>query len=202
MGGTDTVTRPYTGNRDLASGARPGTRRFVDWIRFLFPGSTNLGIYANRTVRGGQSRSVHATGRACDIGAPREQLAKIIEAIYTYRDELHVEELHDYIGAWIPTEGFGAAYRCDRDTGGILSGWRIYTKNTIGRGGSWTHVELAPDMANDPTLVDQAFTDILTAPKESHETNDPDPDPDPDSVPVKKPSARVRNRATGNTRNT
>lgn len=192
------MTRPYTGNRDLTTGARPGTKRFVDWIRFLFPGSTNLGIYANRTIRGGQARSVHATGRACDIGADRAQLAKIIEAIYLHKDELHIEELHDYIGAWIPTEGFGAAYRCDRDTGGILSGWRIYTKNTIGRGGSWTHVELAPDMANDPTLVDKAFTDILTAPKESNEsTSDPDPDPDSGRLPVKKPSSRVRNRTTG-----
>lgn len=194
--------RPYTGNRDLASGARPGTKRFVDWILFLNPGARNLGIYANRPVRGGQSRSVHATGRACDIGADRQLLAKIIGDIYTARDILQVEEIHDYIGAWIPTEGFGAGYRCDRDAGGLLSGWRVYTRNTIGRGGSWTHVELAPAFADDPDSVDEAFTKILeaAAKETARETSThPDSAGRSRSVPSKKQSSRVRARNTGNT---
>lgn len=194
------MTRPYTGNKDLSTGARPGTRRLVDWILFFNPDAKNLGIYSNRNVRGGQTKSVHATGRAFDIGAPREALAQIIESIYRVRDELHIEEIHDYIGAWIPDQGFGAGYRCDRDTGGILSGWRIYTRNTIGRGGSWTHIELAPDYADDPDLVDQAITRILeAASKETASENPSDPStPGDDSVPVKKSSSRVRARTTSN----
>lgn len=171
--------RPYTGNRDLASGARPGTKRFMDWMLFLNPGARNLGIYANRPVRGGQARSVHATGRALDIGADRQLLAKIISDIYTARNILQVEEIHDYIGAWILTEGFGAGYRCDRDAGGLLSGWRVYTRNTIGRGGSWTHVELAPAIADDPDTVDQAFTQILEAATKESRSNEEDPKPAP-----------------------
>jgi len=192
------MSRPYTGNRDLATGARPGTVRFMDYILFFNPGARNLGIWANRTVRGGQSRSVHQTGRALDIGADRPQLAQIIEGIYRHRDLFLVEEIHDYIGAWIPTEGFGAGYRCDRDTGGLFSGWRIYTKNTIGRGGSWTHVELAPDMANSAERVDQAFTELFSVIEESNESSsNSNSDPDSGGVPVKKPSPRVRNRTTG-----
>lgn len=159
--------RPYTGNKDLRDHALPGTKRLVDWILFFSPGARCLGIYANRPVRGGQARSVHQTGRAADIGAPRELLHNIIDGLYRNRAELHIEELHDYIGAFIPDKGFGAGYRCDRDTGGLFSGWRIYERNTIGKGGSWVHLELAPDYALDADLVDQAFTQILSAPKET-----------------------------------
>lgn len=155
--------RPYTGNKDISTGARPGTKRFMDWILFLYPEARNLGIYANRPVRGGQARSVHATGRALDIGADLPLLKKLIGDIYTARDLFQVEEIHDYIGAWIPTEGYGAGYRCDRDRGGLLAGWKVYDRPTIGRGGSWTHIELAPTFSDDPELVDQTFTAILEA---------------------------------------
>jgi len=155
--------RPYTGNRDLASSARPGTRRLQDWLLFLFPGSRDLGIYANRNVRGGQARSVHATGRAADLGGDRDTVRKAIEFLYLNRDTIQVEAVHDYVGAWIPTLGYGAGYRCDRDPGGLLSGWKVYERPTIGRGGMWTHYELAPSMANSPDDIDQAIDRILIA---------------------------------------
>lgn len=155
--------RTYTGNKDLTTGARPGTKRFMDWILFLNPEARNYGIWASRTVRGKQARSVHQTGRALDIGADRDVLKKIIGDIYQAREICQVEEIHDYIGAWIPTLGFGAGYRCDRDAGGLFSGWRVYEKNTIGKGGSWVHVELAPAIADSVELVDEAFTKILEA---------------------------------------
>jgi hypothetical protein len=155
------IVRPYTGNRDRASGARAGTRRFVDWMVFLY-GVRNLGIYANRKVNGpGTGWSVHATGRACDLGGNRDQLRHAIDFAYQHRDRLQVEAIHDYSGAWIPTKGFGAAYRCNRDTGGLLSGWQVYDSNKIGRGGSWTHIEISPTMADRPDMVDTTFTAIL-----------------------------------------
>lgn len=157
------MSRPYTGNRDVASSALPGTRKLQDWLLFLFPGSRDLGIYANRTVRGGQARSVHATGRAADIGGDRETVKKIIDWLYQHRRELQIEAVHDYIGAWIPTQGFGAGYRCDRDRGGLFSGWKVYESPTIGRGGSWTHYELAPAAAKDPDVIDGAIEKLLIA---------------------------------------
>lgn len=154
--------RPYTGNTDPATGARPGTKRFQDLLCFLF-GMRNLGIYANRSIRGTGKNvlSVHATGRAMDTGGTEKQCKELINFLYQYRDRLLIEELHDYRNVWIPGKGFGAGYRCNRDDGGLLGGWRVYDKNTIGAGGLWVHSEIAPAMADDPAKVDAVFTEIL-----------------------------------------
>ena len=152
--------RPYTGATDPAKGARAGTKRFQDLMVFLF-GMKSLGIYANRPVRGGTGLSVHATGRACDLGGTPKQIKEAIDFLYAFRDRLEVEAIHDYQGHWIATRGYGAAYRCNRDTGGKLSGWRIYSQPTIGKGGPWTHYEISPTMASSPDRVDATFTAIL-----------------------------------------
>lgn len=152
--------RPYTGATDPAKAARAGTRQFQSLMVFLF-GMKSLGIYANRDVRGGTGLSVHATGRACDLGGTPKQINEAIDFLYAFRNELEIEAIHDYQGHWAPTRGFGAAYRCNRDTGGKLSGWRIYAKPTIGSGGQWTHYEISPNMAASPDKVDAAFTAIL-----------------------------------------
>ena len=153
--------RPYTGNSDPTSTPRPGTKRFQDYLCFFFQ-MRNLGIYANRPVRGGSGLSVHATWRAMDTGGTPEQCKALIDFLYAFRDRLMLEELHDYRNVWIPGKGFGAGYRCDRDTGGLLSGWKVYTKSTIGPGGNWVHSEIAPEMADDASKVDAVFTEIIT----------------------------------------
>jgi hypothetical protein len=83
--------RPYTGNSDPTSRTRPGTKRFQDWLCFLFQ-MRNLGIYSNRTVRGSGSSnpplSVHATWRAMDTGGTPEQCKALINFLYAYRDRL------------------------------------------------------------------------------------------------------------------
>lgn len=154
--------RPYTGTLDAAgnNSARPGTQRFQEWMAFCF-GMKNLGIYANRNVRGGSGLSVHKTGRAADLGGTKAQVVQAIAFLYERREQLEIEAIHDYKGSWIPAKGFGASYRCNRDTGGLFSGWKIYDKNTIGPGGSWVHYELSPRLAGQPTLVDELFTKIL-----------------------------------------
>lgn len=152
--------RPYTGNTDPAKAARPGLKKCQEWMTFLF-GMKSLGMYANRDVRGGTGLSVHATGRAADLGGTPDQIKRAIDFLYAFRDQLEVEAIHDYRGYWIPTRGFGAAYRCNRDVGGMLSGWRVYAKPTIGTGGPWTHYEIAPSMASSADRVDQVFTAIL-----------------------------------------
>jgi len=152
--------RPYTGNSDPTSRTRPGTKRFQDWLCFLFQ-MRNLGIYANRPVRGGNGLSVHATWRAMDTGGTPQQCKDLINFLNSYRDRLLIEEIHDYKNVWIPGKGFGAGYRCSRDNGGIFSGWKVYEKNTIGAGGNWVHLEIAPEMADDASKVDATFTAIL-----------------------------------------
>ena len=154
------MSRPYTGTKDgIASGARAGTKQFQALMAFLFQ-MRSLGIYSNRTVRGGSSLSVHATGRACDLGGSQDKIKAAIDFLYAFRDELGVECINDYRNVWIPGK-FGAAYRCNRDNGGLLAGWRVYDKPTIGTGGNWVHYEISPAMADDPDAVTAAFTDIL-----------------------------------------
>jgi hypothetical protein len=150
------VTKPrkYTGNTDPHPKARPGTRQFQALMVFLFD-MKNLGIYANRPVRGAKGLSVHATGRACDLGGTPKQCKEATALLNDFRYDLGIEAIHDYRGNYIQTKGFGAAYRCDRDA------WRVYDKNTIGPGGNWVHYEITPELADNPAKVDAAFTKVL-----------------------------------------
>lgn len=146
--------RPYTGTTDLATGARPGTKQFQNLMVFLF-GMKNLGIYANRPTRNGQGRSVHATGRACDLGGTDKQIVDAINFLVGFANRLGVEAVHDYGNRVMPGE-FGAAWRCNRNA------WKTYDKPTLGSPGApWVHYEIAPDMAQNPSKVDAAFKDIL-----------------------------------------
>ena len=148
--------RPYTGNTDPALGARAGTIRFQDYMRFLFQ-MKNLGIYANRPIRGGSSLSVHATGRACDLGGGPNQIIAAIQFLERHADQLGIEEIHDYGNRYKPGQ-YGAGWRCDRHA------WKIYDKPTIGSpGAAWVHYEISPDMADHPDRVDAAFKSILEA---------------------------------------
>lgn len=148
------MTRPYTGSTDPAAGARPGTVRFQQYMTFLFQ-MKNFGIYAKRPVRGGTQLSVHATGRACDLGGTDQQIITAIQFLERHADELAVEEIHDYGNRVIPGQ-YGAGWRCDRHA------WKAYTKPTIGSPGArWVHYELAPSIADDPAKVDAAFKRIF-----------------------------------------
>lgn len=151
-----TKPRQYTGNRDPHPKARPGTRKFQDMMMFLF-GMNNLGIWVNRPVRGGKGLSVHATGRACDLGGTPKQCKEATAFLNDFRYQLGVEEIHDYKGHYMATKGFGAGYRCDRDA------WRVYDRNTIGPGGDWVHYEISPDLADNPAKVEAAFKKVLDA---------------------------------------
>ena len=148
------MTRPYTGTKDaVARGARPGTKQFQALMAFLFE-MRSLGIYANRSVRGGSSLSVHATGRACDLGGSEDKIIRAINFLVDFADELGIEAVHDYGNRVMPGK-YGAAWRCNR-------GWKVYTAPTIGSPGArWVHYEISPTMADDPDAVDAAFTDIL-----------------------------------------
>ena len=149
------MSRPYTGTKDgVARGARPGTKQFQALMVYLFQ-MRSLGIYANRSVRGSSSLSVHATGRAADLGGSDEKIIRAINFLVDFADELGVEAVHDYGNRVMPGK-YGAAWKCDRD------GWKVYTAPTIGSpGAKWVHYEISPAMADDPDAVNAAFTDVL-----------------------------------------
>ena len=151
--------RPYTGNKDGNHPTpRAGTKRFVDFCEFLF-GVKNIGIYANRPMRSGPQLSVHATWRAIDLSGTKAQRKELIEFLFKHRDALNVEEIHSYdgVGVPMPTDKWGAGYRSSRDT------WLVYTisRNAGTPQAGWTHVEVAPILADNPKLVEEAFARIF-----------------------------------------
>jgi hypothetical protein len=151
--------RPYTGNTDGNHPTpRAGTKRFVEFCEYLF-GVKNIGIYANRPMRSGPQLSVHATWRAVDLSGTKAQRKELVEFLHKHRDALNIEEIHSYdgVGVPVPTDKWGAGYRSSRDT------WLVYTisRNAGTPGAGWTHVEVAPILADNPKLVEDAFARIF-----------------------------------------
>jgi len=157
------MVRKYTGNSDgvSATGALGGTVRFVELCqaRWKF---TNLGVFSNRRMNNASAAadptnpkwlSVHATGRACDIGDKKRKDA--IEAWLWFLEHaavLGIEEMHDY--AFDPDgvggkKAWGRGFRCSRGEGN--KGVRIFddSNNAGSAGGQWLHVELSPALAAD-----------------------------------------------------
>lgn len=166
------MARKYTGNSDgLAKGARPGTVRLMELCTRRW-GFKNLGIFANRRMRNDQADkepnnpkwlSVHATGRAVDMGYDAKDRAKAVQAwdwFLEHSAALGIEEIHDY--AYDPDgkgkgKPWGRGYRCSRGEG--KKGVKIFNdKDNAGTpGGLWLHVELSPAMADDAEKFEAAW---------------------------------------------
>jgi hypothetical protein len=65
-------TGGYVGARRCTGGPTKGARNLMAWWLGAYKprGATNLGIYSCRRVIGGRALSVHAEGRADDLGTP------------------------------------------------------------------------------------------------------------------------------------
>ena len=156
------MAREYTGNKDGVSKigkARPGLVKFMEIAmkRWEF---TNLGSLGVRQMNNPKADpndpkwlSVHATGRACDLGY--KDRAKAEEAwnfLIANTEALGIEEIHDYAYDNNVNDkqlGWGRGYRCSRGEGN--KGVKIYNSedNAGSQGGKWIHVELSPAMADD-----------------------------------------------------
>ena len=132
----------------------PITKKLFDLCqrRWAF---TNLGMYANRQMRGSKNLSVHATGFAVDMGYPatRAGRAAAKEAwdwLIEHSEELLLCELHDYSyrnPAQPDTDktAYGRGWRCSR--GPQEKGIKLFTKtdNAGSFGGVWLHSEISND---------------------------------------------------------
>ena len=153
---------PYTGNKDAAgvTAARPGTKKLMDIL--LNKGFSNLGIYANRTMRGSTLLSVHATGRALDAGykqSRQEWVTKFADWLADNHRILGIEEIHQYVWG---THGRG--FRCNRSG---KPGWLEWdAENNGGPGGYWLHIELCPAHADSPAALTKAWKSIPPLPVE------------------------------------
>ena len=168
------MARPYTGNADApAKGKRPGMEQFAGAMEFFF-GLNNIGTFNVRLMRSapkgttmnspgaGKWMSVHATGRAVDLGwKNRQKVLEAIDFLEKNADTLGIEEIHDYFHTG-PAGQWGRGWRCNRNG---KPGWKIYdAKNNAGTpGGKWIHVEISPEMADSPAKVDAAFKKIFSS---------------------------------------
>jgi hypothetical protein len=166
------MPRKYTGNTDGNGGkAKPGTTKLVEFMQKRW-GFTNLGIYANRSMNNPKATpgdpkwlSVHATGRACDVGyANRKAALQAWDWLLANTEALGIEEIHDYAfdkdGKEGPAKAWGRGYRCSRGEG--AKGVKVYDDkdNAGSMGGKWLHVELSPEMANDAAKFEAAWRAI------------------------------------------
>jgi hypothetical protein len=151
--------RPYTGTKDgAAKGKRPGTEKLVELCKKRW-GFSNLGTWVVREMRGKPGQlSVHATGRAADIGygTGKDARAKAIEAFNWFLQNaasLGIEEIHDYAFS-----KYGRGYRCSRaDKDGGVIVYKDLASSAGTPGGTWLHVELSPEMADDPAKFEAAW---------------------------------------------
>lgn len=168
------MPRAYTGNKDGLSkqGAKPGTEKLVEFCKKRW-GFSNLGIFANRRMNNSAAAadpnnpkwlSVHATGRACDIGYTDRRIAEQAwDWFIANTAALGIEEIHDY--AYDPDgagkkKAWGRGYRCSRGEG--VKGIKIFneTDNAGTPGGKWLHIELSPEMAADAAKFEAAWKSI------------------------------------------
>ena len=170
------MARKYTGNSDGNSGkVRPGTQELFRLASKRF-GFSNLGMYVNRRMNNSNADkdptnpkwlSVHATGRAVDLGYKnRKNAVAFWNFLIANSEALGIEEIHDYAYKWPQQDpkdktAWGAGYRCSRGEG--LRGIRIFnSKNNAGTpGGRWIHVEISPAMADDPKALRSAWIQCL-----------------------------------------
>jgi hypothetical protein len=161
-------SRPYTGTNDgISKGKREGTEEFVRQMAFLSDGGFwNNGTFIVRKMKGKESLSVHATGRAMDVsyrnmrdgkrGKPngRKIASDWCDILSKNADVLQVEMIIDYAFG-----KFGRAWRCDRNA------WQTYDKPTVTGGGNpssdWLHIEISPRVADDAEKVMRKFRKVF-----------------------------------------
>lgn len=158
----------YTGNTDPSNGPRPGTQKLIEILQSRW-GMTNLGIWANRPMRGSTRLSVHATGRAVDAGIPKNKqddmawVSSVFDWLVANHVALGLEEVHQY---WW-TNGWGRGFRCERKELGGKPGVKAWSESDNGGtpNGKWLHLELSPGMADDANAFVKAWKSVsATAP--------------------------------------
>lgn len=144
---------------------------FADEITRLSGGALwNNGDYVVRNMRGKESLSVHATGRAVDLsyryitpagkGAPargipdggRQKAVEVCRLLIRNADLLGVECILNYF-----VFPHGRGWRCDRRD------WIRYEVPTISGApyGDWLHIEISPEVADDGEAMRTRFTQLV-----------------------------------------
>lgn len=143
-----------------ASGPQPGASALLAWA-LANTTATNLGIYNRRAVRGGKALSLHAEGRAVDLGFPaREGGTKegwaLAQLLRTHSADLGIQCLIYARRIWTNTKA--------------AQGWRAYTGTASHN--EHIHIELTRQAAARLTAGEISAAlggDIAVAEKEVRE---------------------------------
>lgn len=160
--------RPYTGFDKIGEQTHPAAKQLAECLKNRF-GMSYMGGLVVRPMRSAPAAiqklpptdprvapymSVHATGRAVDVGLnDARKLSEVFEFLVEWADELALEEIHEYsYKAPGAKKAWGRGYRCNRAK--TDRGIRVWdAKNNGGTpGGLWLHFEVAPS-ANAATVL-------------------------------------------------
>lgn len=157
--------RRYTGTTDgVAKGRRSGMTEWINQVIALSNGALwNNGDFVVRNMRGKESLSVHATGRAVDLSyrhLPQQKKGQeygrqvaivVMQRLIKNADRVGLEQILDYF-----PNPFGRGWRCDRRQ------WVRYEAKVIlgAPFGDWVHFEISPEFADDPVKVKNGFASL------------------------------------------
>lgn len=140
--------RPYPPAKAAAKGKRAGTEKFVQLLRRRW-GFTNLGTWVVRDMRGKPGiMSVHATGRAADLGySSRADALAACKWLVDHNTALGVTLINDYAHG-----RYGRTWKCDRQA------WLVHESPVLGPSrGSWLHIELDSWAADDALALTRVW---------------------------------------------
>jgi hypothetical protein len=140
----------------------PNVRLIRDHILATIPGTTNLGGYGVREIRGGSSYSVHSWGAAQDIGFDtRATEQKVLGFLVGNSLELGVQAVHAYGSNGLSGgPGIGYIWRSNRSSHDPADGWKKQPKGG-GMGESWAmwnHFETTESRWYDDTPIVSRLT--------------------------------------------
>lgn len=137
-----------------AKGPAPGTTALWDVIRSRYPQATFLGIYNARNVRGSDSLSLHAEGRALDFRPPQGATEDVAQWLLINATALGLQEIIVYGTKRIWTSAKAS------------DGWRRY--NGVAAGMNHIHVGqhrmgagLSAPTKMDPAVLARTMTEAL-----------------------------------------
>ena len=163
--------RPYTGFDKVGTATHPAAKKLAELLGKRY-GMSYMGGLVVRVMRSAPASvqklaptdprckpymSVHASGRAVDVGSNDPKiLASVFEYLVNNADELFIEEVHQYnFKAPGASKAWGRGFRCSRANKdrGIVN-WDA--KNNGGTpGGMWLHYEVSADA--DPKALEAYF---------------------------------------------
>jgi hypothetical protein len=163
--------RPYTGFDKVGTATHPAAKKLAELLGKRY-GMSYMGGLVVRVMRSAPASvqklaptdprckpymSVHASGRAVDVGSNDPKiLAAVFEFLVDNADELFIEEVHQYnFKAPGAKKAWGRGYRCSRaDKNRGIVNWDA--KNNGGTpGGLWCHFEIASHA--DPKILEANF---------------------------------------------